>query len=144
MKGASNGEGLGNAFLSHIRAVDGIFQVVRIFDEAHITHVEGDIDPIRDLEIIANELRLKDLQFLETQISKLESLTKHQDKTKLKELQVAVDCSEWIKQGKDIRSGDWKAVDVCFPKNLLIRCNTTNLFPFFFVFRFQSSTLSLC
>lgn len=53
------GEGLGNAFLSHIKAVDGIFHVVRIFEEAEVTHVEGGVDPIRDMEIIHEELLLK-------------------------------------------------------------------------------------
>ncbi|GCE99677.1 Obg-like ATPase [Zygosaccharomyces mellis] len=62
-KGASAGEGLGNAFLSHIRAVDSIYQVVRCFDDAEIVHIEGDVDPIRDLQIINEELRLKDIEF---------------------------------------------------------------------------------
>ena len=52
-KGASAGEGLGNAFLSHIRAVDAIYQVVRCFDDAEIIHIEGDVNPVRDLEIIS-------------------------------------------------------------------------------------------
>lgn len=50
--------GLGNAFLSHIKACDGIFHMVRIFDEVDIAHVEGNVDPVRDIEIIHNELRL--------------------------------------------------------------------------------------
>lgn len=54
--------GLGNAFLSHIKACDGIFHMVRIFDEPDIAHVEGNVDPIRDIEIIHDELRLKDLE----------------------------------------------------------------------------------
>lgn len=62
VKGASEGQGLGNAFLSHIKACDGIFHMVRIFDEEDIAHVEGNVDPIRDIEIIHNELRLKDLE----------------------------------------------------------------------------------
>tara|TARA_B110001450_G_scaffold229815_1_gene230666 strand:- start:823 stop:1296 length:474 start_codon:yes stop_codon:yes gene_type:complete len=62
VKGASKGEGLGNAFLSHISAVDGIYHVVRAFPDEDIMHNEGDIDPIRDIEIINGELRAKDLQ----------------------------------------------------------------------------------
>ncbi|CAF3841639.1 unnamed protein product [Rotaria sordida] len=62
VKGASEGQGLGNAFLSHIKACDGIFHMVRLFDEVDIAHVEGNIDPIRDIEIIHDELRLKDLE----------------------------------------------------------------------------------
>ncbi|CAF0836688.1 unnamed protein product [Adineta ricciae] len=62
VKGASEGQGLGNAFLSHIKACDGIFHMVRLFDEPDIAHVEGNVDPIRDIEIIHDELRLKDLE----------------------------------------------------------------------------------
>lgn len=61
MKGASDGAGLGNEFLSNISAVDGLFHMCRVFDDAEVIHVEGAVDPIRDLEIIASELRLKDL-----------------------------------------------------------------------------------
>lgn len=62
VKGAAEGAGLGNAFLSHIKACDGIFHMVRVFDDEDITHVEGNVDPIRDIEIINNELRYKDLE----------------------------------------------------------------------------------
>ncbi|CAF1126596.1 unnamed protein product, partial [Didymodactylos carnosus] len=62
VKGASEGQGLGNAFLSHIKACDGIFHMIRLFDEVDIAHVEGSVDPIRDIEIIMDELRLKDIE----------------------------------------------------------------------------------
>ena len=62
VKGASEGAGLGNAFLSHISAVDGIYHVVRAFPNEEVVHEEGDVDPIRDIEIINAELRAKDLQ----------------------------------------------------------------------------------
>lgn len=75
-KGASAGEGLGNAFLSHIRAVDAIYQVVRCFDDAEIIHVEGDVNPVRDLEIISNELRLKDIEFAKKYLEGVEKITK--------------------------------------------------------------------
>jgi obg-like ATPase 1 len=65
VKGASEGAGLGNAFLSHIQAVDGIYHVVRAFENADIIHNEGEVDPIRDLEIIAGELIAKDIQWLD-------------------------------------------------------------------------------
>lgn len=61
VKGASQGAGLGNAFLSHISQVDGIYHVVRAFEDADIIHEEGDVDPIRDMEIIHGELIAKDL-----------------------------------------------------------------------------------
>ena len=61
VKGASTGQGLGNAFLSHISAVDGIFHVVRAFPNEDVIHEEGEIDPIRDIEIINGELIAKDI-----------------------------------------------------------------------------------
>lgn len=74
--GASTGAGLGNAFLSHVRAVDGIFQVVRAFDDAEVIHVEGDVDPCRDMQIISTELRLKDIEWVEKEIEKLKKVTR--------------------------------------------------------------------
>ena len=68
MSGASTGAGLGNAFLSHVRSVDGIFQVVRAFDDDEVTHVEGEVNPIRDMEIIQTELRLKDIEWVQKQL----------------------------------------------------------------------------
>ena len=70
-QGASTGAGLGNAFLSHVRAVDGIFQVIRAFDDAEVIHVEGDVDPLRDMEIIQTELRLKDIEWVEKTLDNL-------------------------------------------------------------------------
>lgn len=61
VRGASEGKGLGNEFLSHISGVDGIFHVLRAFDDDTIVHDEGDVDPVRDLEIIHSELMLKDI-----------------------------------------------------------------------------------
>ena len=71
VKGASHGEGLGNKFLSHIREVDAIVNVVRCFDNGEITHVEGKIDPIRDIEIINTELILADLEVIDNRISRI-------------------------------------------------------------------------
>lgn len=71
VKGASSGEGLGNKFLSHIREVDAIVEVVRCFDDENITHVEGKTDPIRDIEIINVELILSDLEIIESRIEKI-------------------------------------------------------------------------
>ena len=72
VKGASNGEGLGNKFLSHIREVDAICEVVRCFDDENITHVEGATDPIRDIEIINLELIFSDLDVINTRLGKIE------------------------------------------------------------------------
>ena len=72
VKGASKGEGLGNKFLSHIREVDAICEVVRCFDNENIIHVEGATDPVRDIEIINIELTLADLEVVQNRISKIE------------------------------------------------------------------------
>ncbi len=71
VKGASNGEGLGNKFLSHIRETDAIVEVVRCFDDENITHVEGKTDPIRDIEIINVELILSDLEIIDNRLNKI-------------------------------------------------------------------------
>src|SRR5215208_3934528 len=80
VRGASTGEGLGNKFLSHIREVDAILQVVRCFENADITHVEGTVDPIRDIETIDTELALADLETLESSLDKSERLARGGDK----------------------------------------------------------------
>ncbi|MCK8824547.1 redox-regulated ATPase YchF [Fuchsiella alkaliacetigena] len=76
VKGASKGEGLGNKFLSHIREVDAIVHVVRCFESKNITHVEGDLDPIRDIETINMELILADLATIENRMEKTERMLK--------------------------------------------------------------------
>ncbi|KAG9206059.1 hypothetical protein B5807_09752 [Epicoccum nigrum] len=125
-RGASTGAGLGNAFLSHIRAVDAIFQVVRCFDDAEIIHVEGDVDPIRDLDIISEELRLKDIEFTEKALENLVKQTRRGGQSlemkKLKEEQATVEkILAMLKDGKDVRKGNWgpKEVETINPLFLL-------------------------
>ena len=72
VKGASKGEGLGNKFLANIRETDAIIHVLRCFDNDNITHVDGSINPVRDKEVIDLELQIKDLETIETRISKVE------------------------------------------------------------------------
>ena len=76
VKGASKGEGLGNKFLEHIRQVDAVAHVVRCFEDSDITHVEGSIDPVRDIDIITTELCLADLDIIEKRIMKLARIAK--------------------------------------------------------------------
>lgn len=85
VKGASKGEGLGNKFLSHIREVDAIVHVIRCFEDNNVIHVNGTIDPLRDLEIINTELILADIDSLEKQKEKIEKQTKISNDKKLKE-----------------------------------------------------------
>ena len=89
VKGASTGEGLGNKFLSHIRQVDAIVEVVRCFDDENIIHVDGNVDPIRDIEVINVELVLSDLEIITIRISKIGKkamTTKNKDDVKEIEL----------------------------------------------------------
>jgi len=122
-RGASTGAGLGNAFLSHIRAVDAIFQVVRCFDDAEIIHVEGDVDPIRDLDIISEELRIKDIEFTEKALDNLVKLTRRGGQSlemkKLREEQACVEkVLAQLKDGKDVRKNDWTPKEVCCEPSL--------------------------
>ena len=80
VRGASKGEGLGNQFLSHIREVDAVMHVVRCFEDGDVTHVEGSVDPLRDIGIIDTELALKDMETVEKRLSKDERAAKSQDK----------------------------------------------------------------
>ncbi|KAI9768359.1 MAG: hypothetical protein M1840_004968 [Geoglossum simile] len=125
-RGASTGAGLGNAFLSHIRAVDAIFQVVRCFDDAEIIHVEGDVDPVRDLNIISEELRIKDVEFVEKALEGLKKQTARGGQSlemkKLKEEQATVEkILNSLKEGTDVRKQNWspKEVEVINPLFLL-------------------------
>ncbi len=109
---------MGNAFLSHIRAVDAIFQVVRCFDDAEIIHVEGDVDPVRDLDIISEELRIKDIEFTEKALENLKKQTRRGGQSlemkKLKEEEATVEkILAWLKEGKDVRKENWGPKEVC-------------------------------
>lgn len=124
-RGASTGAGLGNSFLSHIRAVDAIFQVVRCFDDAEIIHVEGDVDPCRDLTIINEELRIKDIEFVEKALDLLGKQTRRGGQSlemkKLKEEEATTaKILQFLKDGNDIRKGDWTPKEVCWNFFLLL------------------------
>ena len=102
VKGASTGEGLGNKFLSHIREVDAICEVVRCFDDDNIIHVETSVDPIRDIEIIGLELILADLDIVDTRLSKIEKKAKmSKDKEALKEVALLHKLKEFLENNKE-------------------------------------------
>ncbi|KAJ7671665.1 P-loop containing nucleoside triphosphate hydrolase protein [Mycena polygramma] len=111
--GASTGAGLGNAFLSHVRAVDGIFQMVRAFDDAEVIHVEGDVDPLRDMSIIQTELRLKDIEWTEKALENLKKTSRSlgsnslADKARKEEIATVEKILKHLNDGKDVRKGDW-------------------------------------
>lgn len=105
VKGASKGEGLGNQFLSNIRLTDAICHVVRCFDDGDITHVEGSVDPIRDIEIINLELIMADLQSVESRISKVNrKASTNKDKDAIFELAVLTKIKNALDAGKPARS----------------------------------------
>ena len=104
VEGASKGEGLGNKFLSHIRQVDAIAQVIRCFDDPNITHVSGSIDPIRDIEIINTELCLADLESVEKRKQRIEKIAKSGDKDARAELQLLERIIEGLGEAKPVRA----------------------------------------
>jgi len=119
VRGASTGEGLGNAFLSHIAEVDGIYHMCRVFDSEDITHVEGDVDPVRDLEIIFSELVLKDLQSVNREIDKVEPIVKRGiDKTKKADLDMLVKIKGVLENGEQVRCHPWNGKEIDFLNTL--------------------------
>lgn len=98
VKGASKGEGLGNQFLTHIRQVDAIAHIVRCFKDDDVAHVEGNINPIRDIEIINNELLLSDLEILEKAVNKYAKAAKSGDKSLKEKVDVL---AELLEKGSD-------------------------------------------
>ena len=104
VKGASQGEGLGNKFLAHIREVDAILHVVRCFTEDNIVHVEGSLDPRRDVEIINLELILADLETLGKRIEKTRNMAKSGDKKLLAELELYLKIQKGLEDGLPVRA----------------------------------------
>uniref|UniRef100_A0A7S3MY08 Obg-like ATPase homolog n=1 Tax=Strombidium inclinatum TaxID=197538 RepID=A0A7S3MY08_9SPIT len=116
VKGASNGEGLGNAFLSHISSVDGIYHVVRAFPDTDVTHNDGEVDPIRDIETINHELRAKDLQLIERVLEEIATAMKRtKDKKKLEdELDLVNRVKVMLENKENVKDGTWSAKDIDF------------------------------
>lgn len=134
VKGASQGEGLGNQFLGHIREVDAILHVVRCFDDTDVTHVEGSVDPLRDITIIETELMLADLESVEKRLPNLEKRLKSnpQDHDLLLQKKLLSEAYEALKEGQPTRSlqlaGDdqvkaFKSLQLITSKPVLYVCN---------------------
>ena len=109
VKGASKGEGLGNKFLGNIRETDAIIHVLRCFDDDNITHVDGTIDPIRDKEIIDTELQLKDLETIESQMSKVQKTAAAGNKDAKTLLRVLEAYMEVLSSGKNARMVEFES-----------------------------------
>lgn len=119
VKGASTGAGLGNAFLSHIRAVDGIYHVVRCFEDVEVTHVEDTVDPVRDLDIITEELRLKDIEFVKAALPKLKVQAERVDKTKKVDVEICEKVLQLLNDNQNLRTQTtWNAKEIEFINSL--------------------------
>ena len=111
VKGASKGEGLGNKFLSHIREVDAICQVVRAFDDENVTHVAGRVNPLDDIEVINMELVLADLESVEKRLPRIEKMARQKDKTAEMEFRILSRIKEALEEGNPVRSLDFNDED---------------------------------
>ena len=109
VRGASTGEGLGNKFLSHIREVDAILHVVRCFEGTDILHVEGSVDPIRDIDTIDTELALADLDTASSSLDKTERLARGGDKEAVAKAELLRKCKAQLNDGKAVRALDLNA-----------------------------------
>lgn len=104
VKGAAQGEGLGNQFLSHIRQVDAVSQVVRCFEDDNVVHVSGSIDPLRDIDIIETELILKDIESVTKRIDTVQKKARSQDKDAKEELEMLQRLQPHLDGGRPARS----------------------------------------
>ena len=109
VRGASKGEGLGNQFLGNIREVDAVVHVLRCFEDGDVTHVEGKIDPIADIETIETELMLADLESLERRVTALEKRAKGNDKEAKETLSLVSRALDLVREGKPARLVERKA-----------------------------------
>ena len=121
VKGASKGEGLGNKFLSHIREVDAIVEVVRCFESTDIIHVEGGVDPIRDIEIINLELIISDLEIVQNRINKIaKKVQTTKDKQDLAEYNCLKKCEESLLQNIPLRRLDFDSDELLLLKSFCL------------------------
>lgn len=103
VKGASEGQGLGNQFLGHIKEVEAVLHVVRCFDDPNIVHVSGNVDPVRDIEVIDTELSLKDLDTMTLRYEKTEKLARSGDKDSREKMPVYEKVKKSLEDGKPLR-----------------------------------------
>ena len=103
VKGASKGEGLGNKFLANIRETDAIIHVLRCFDDENVTHVDGSVDPVRDKEVIDTELQLRDLETIESRITRIQKMANAGDRDAKLQFEVMNRYREVLSQGKNAR-----------------------------------------
>jgi GTP-binding protein YchF len=136
VKGASQGEGLGNQFLGHIKQTDAIVHVVRCFDDPNVIHVSGSVDPLRDMDVINTELMLADYDTAEKKLKRIEKLAKGSSEPKIKmELDVTQRIHQALGQGKPARSVVLNELEAPFAldmhlltsKPVLYACNVSDV-----------------
>ncbi|MGI6669584.1 MAG: redox-regulated ATPase YchF [Acetivibrionales bacterium] len=120
VKGASKGEGLGNKFLAHIREVDAIIHVVRCFEDSNITHVEGSVDPVRDVETISLELIFADLEMLEKKIERTQKMLKSGDKKFQEELALYERIKAGLESGMPVRAMNFSSDESTLANQLFL------------------------
>ena len=118
VRGASTGEGLGNKFLTHIREVDAILHVVRCFGGGDIIHVEGSVDPLRDIDTIDTELALADLETVSSSLDKAERLARTGDKEAIIKAEILKKCKVVLNEGKPVRGIEFDAEEKKLVKSL--------------------------
>jgi GTP-binding protein YchF len=128
VKGASAGEGLGNKFLSHIREVDAIVQVVRCFEDADIHHVAGSVDPVRDIETITTELVLADLEAVNKRLEKVVKDAKRGDKAALAEQGVLQKLQPHLNEGKPAITLELSAEDRAISRTFWLMTDKPTIF----------------
>jgi len=138
VKGAATGEGLGNQFLSHIAETDAILQVVRVFEDENITHVTGSIDPTRDVEIIATELALKDLDMITKIKDRVARGAKSGDKKSKEELDIATKAAAVLDKGQALRRASWTEEELAILKSF----NPITLKPILYVANVSENELT--
>ena len=120
VRGASRGEGLGNKFLAHIRETDMVIQVVRCFEDESVVHVEGSVDPARDVETIQIELALSDLATVERRKDRAQKTAKSGDKTARAEMEVLEKLQGALEQGKSARTVPLSPEERAIARNLFL------------------------
>lgn len=124
VKGASKGEGLGNQFLANIRETDAILHVLRCFDDGNVVHVDGSVDPVRDKEVVDTELQIKDLETIESRISKTQKqATTGGDKEARKLLELLLRYKAALEQGKSCRTVELTDEEVTLAHDLFLLTN---------------------
>jgi len=119
VRGASEGQGLGNEFLANIQAVDAIYHVSRAFVDKEVEHVEGDVNPVRDFEIINGELVKKDCEWVGNALAALKKKTRNKaEKEEKAQLDILERALAHLQAGKEIRHGNWKGKDIMFLNTL--------------------------